>query len=243
MSATHFERPSLARRPGRMLAPISARVAVLAGLAALGDGCARPAAHRPAPARVLPALPDSAAGGWDATLLLVGDAGAPGERVAGRPDPVLQAAARVLAESTGRRAVVYLGDNVYPTGYPPVGPGPAAARSAAERRAREILDRQVRPQRGKVAAFADRLRKYRADVLRCAAAATIPPDNNQAERDLRMAKLVDKVSGGFRTMAGAHAFATLRSALSTARKQGHTAIAVLRHAFTPLATATATAGG
>lgn len=91
--------------------------------------------------------------------------------------------------------------------------------------------RPGRPQRGKVAAFADRLLKYRAEVLRCAADATIPPDNNQAERDLRMAKLVDKISGGFRTMPAAHAFATLRSALSTARKQGRSAVAVLRDAF------------
>lgn len=93
--------------------------------------------------------------------------------------------------------------------------------------------RPGRPQRGKVAAFADRLLKYRTEVLRCAGDATVPPDNNQAERDLRMAKLADKVSGGFRSMAGAHAFATVRSALSTARKQGRTAVAVLRDAFAP----------
>ncbi len=91
--------------------------------------------------------------------------------------------------------------------------------------------RPGRPQRGKVAAFADRLLKYRAEVLRCTADATIPPDNNQAERDLRMAKLIDKIAGGFRTLAGAHAFATLRSALSTAHKQGRNAVAVLREVF------------
>jgi hypothetical protein len=99
--------------------------------------------------------------------------------------------------------------------------------------------RPGRPRRGKVAAFADRLLKYRAEVLRCAADTTIPPDNNQAERDLRMATLVDKVSGGFRTMAAADAFATLRSALSTARKHGRTAIDVLRAAFAPATPAAA----
>lgn len=93
--------------------------------------------------------------------------------------------------------------------------------------------RPGRPRRGKVAAFADRLLKYRDDVLRCAADATIPPDNNQAERDLRMARLAEKTSGGFRTPAGARAFCTIRSALATARKQGRTAIATLRPAFTP----------
>jgi transposase len=103
--------------------------------------------------------------------------------------------------------------------------------------------RPGRPQRGKVAAFADRLLKYRADVLRCAADATIPPDNNQAERDLRMAKLVDKISGGFRTLPAAHAFATLRSALSTAQKQGWTAIAVLRDVFASHPTPAPLTGG
>lgn len=48
-----------------------------------------------------------------------------------------------------------------------------------------------------------------------------------------MAKLVDKISGGFRTPEGAHDFATLRGALSTARKQGRTAVAYLRDVFTP----------
>lgn len=103
--------------------------------------------------------------------------------------------------------------------------------------------RAGRPQRGKVAAFADRLLKYRAEVLRCAGDATVPPDNNQAERDLRMAKLADKISGGFRSFGGAQAFATLRSTLSTARKQGGTAITVLRHAFAPSTLGAAAAGG
>jgi transposase len=103
--------------------------------------------------------------------------------------------------------------------------------------------RPGRPQRGRVAAFADRLLKYRAEVLHCAADVTVPPDNNQAERDLRMAKLVDKISGGFRTMAAAHAFATLRSVLSTARKQGRTAIAALRDVFASLPSCVPAPGG
>jgi transposase len=65
-----------------------------------------------------------------------------------------------------------------------------------------------------------RLHKFKGDVLRFLYDFAVPFTNNQAEQDLRMMKVKMKISGAFRTMAGARTFACLRSVLSTARKQG-----------------------
>jgi transposase len=51
--------------------------------------------------------------------------------------------------------------------------------------------------------------------------------NNIAEHDARMAKLRQKISGGFRSLGGATDFAVLRSLISTARKQGWNVLATL----------------
>ena len=72
-----------------------------------------------------------------------------------------------------------------------------------------------------------RLRDHKEDTLRFLYDPTVPFTNNQAERDLRMMKVRQKISGGFRSDTGAQTFATLRTVLSTARKQGWNILATL----------------
>jgi len=65
-----------------------------------------------------------------------------------------------------------------------------------------------------------RMRDHRQSVLRFITDPAVPFTNNQAEQDVRMMKVRQKVSGGFRSLTGAESFATLRTVISTARKQG-----------------------
>ena len=88
-----------------------------------------------------------------------------------------------------------------------------------------------RPALGPAGSLLRRLDVYQDDVLRFATDFRVPLDNNQAERDVRMVKLQQKISGGWRSQTGAEAFLDVRSYLSTARKHNRNAIDVLRQLF------------
>jgi len=81
-------------------------------------------------------------------------------------------------------------------------------------------------QRGRVAQsparnLIDRLLQHQAAYLRFLTDFRVPFDNNLAERDLRMSKLQQKISGCFRTPRGTDLFCRIRGYISTLRKQGY----------------------
>jgi transposase len=77
----------------------------------------------------------------------------------------------------------------------------------------------------------NRLHAYIDDVLRFITDPNVPFDNNQAERDLRMQKLKQKISGCFRTTDGIAAFCTIRSYLATLRKNQKDLLQALTQTF------------
>jgi transposase len=125
------------------------------------------------------------------------------DREAARPE----GSRRVIGEQSIRRIMGKYSDTII-RGYaanpepPPPPPG-----------------KRDRPKRGKALNLLDRLDKKSPQIMGFFAEENIPYDNNQAERDLRMMKVHDKVSGTFRNEDYGEAFCEVRSIISSVRKQ------------------------
>lgn len=76
-----------------------------------------------------------------------------------------------------------------------------------------------RPKKTKPRNLLERLRDYKSDIIRFCTDFNVPFDNNFSERDIRMMKLKQKISGCFRSKNGAQYFARIRSFIMSARKQ------------------------
>jgi transposase len=91
----------------------------------------------------------------------------------------------------------------------------------------DAVKRRGRPKRRTGHNLALRLQKRKTEVIRFLTDPNAPFTNNEAERDLRMGKVRQKISGCFRVVSGAEIFCTLRTVTCTARKQGWSVIETL----------------
>lgn len=95
----------------------------------------------------------------------------------------------------------------------------------------EVKKKRGRPKKGKILSLIIRMDKYSEDILRFMSDSNTPFDNNLAERDLRMVKVREKISGTFRNMDRVNDYCKIRSFISTVQKQKKDVFSLLLECF------------